>query len=304
MAESDKDVVVITHGACFDGFCAAWLFHRVFPDATYVPGYYGQKPPDVTGKQVFIADFSYPRDAIIEMCRHANSLCILDHHATAEAALDGLQEQCITRGDEIGLRIAPYIVFEQDKSGGRLAFEYLRGRFKEIAAMGTLGNDYVPPWLVAYTEDRDLWRWALPDSKAINACLRSYPLDFGTWDAFAMMVPETFRAPGEAILRREAQIVDQHCQHAVPIKLCGYSGLQVNATVMFSEIAGKLSERDGIDFGACWFIRSDGKKQWSLRSRGDDCDVSTIAIFYGGGGHKNAAGFESGSVDAMYPVLQ
>lgn len=40
------------------------------------------------------------------------------------------------------------------------------------------------------------------------------------------------------------------------------------------------------------FIREqkDGKFKFSLRSKGD-LDVSTIATFYGGGGHKNAAGF-------------
>jgi hypothetical protein len=295
VAESDKDVVVITHGGCWDGFCAAWLFHRVFPDAAYVPGYYGQKPPDVTGKRVFIADFSYPCDVMLPMCEVTRSLVVLDHHKTAQTELAELQFLAHIKET----RIRPEVVFDNDKSGGRLTWEHLLIVDRDKMIFG--GNS---PWLMEYTEDRDLWRWNLPDSKAINAALRSYPLDFETWDVFSMMVPETFRAPGEAILRREAQIVDQHCQHAVPIKLCGYSGLQVNATVMFSEIAGKLSERDGVDFGACWFVRSDGKKQWSLRSRGDDCDVSKIASFYGGGGHKNAAGFESGSVDAMYPVLQ
>lgn len=52
-----------------------------------------------------------------------------------------------------------------------LAWEFWNGR--EIA-----------PWLVDYTEDRDLWRHKLPDSEEINAALRSYPLDFELWDTF------------------------------------------------------------------------------------------------------------------------
>lgn len=40
-----------------------------------------------------------------------------------------------------------------------------------------------------------------------------------------------------------------------------------------------------------WWQRFDGKFQFSLRSRGD-IDVSEIAKKFGGGGHKNAAGFQ------------
>jgi hypothetical protein len=296
MAESDKDIVVITHGGCWDGFCAAWLFHRVFPDATYVPGYYGQKPPDVTGKRVFIADFSYPADTMIEMSHVAKSLVVLDHHKTAEPELAKLRASYQCPGDHPeGFGVMA--VFDGNKSGGRLTWDYLRPR---------LGFPAAPTWLVDYTEDRDLWLWKLPHSKAINACLRSYPLDFALWDTFSMIEPMSpkcsFVECGEAILRREEQIIDQACGHAVPLALCGLKGLQVNSTILFSEIAGRLSEKDGIDFGACWFVRSDGKKQWSLRSR-SDVDVSAVAKEFGGGGHKNAAGFESDSIDAKYPVL-
>lgn len=57
MSDNDKDVVVVYHGGCWDGFCAAWLFHRVFPDATYVPGYYGQNPPDDDDEELAACHF-------------------------------------------------------------------------------------------------------------------------------------------------------------------------------------------------------------------------------------------------------
>ena len=67
--------------------------------------------------------------------------------------------------------------------------------------------------------------------------------------------------------------------------------LAVNATVLFSEIAGELAKDR--PFGACYFDRQDGKRQWSLRSSGENgLDVAEIAKAHGGGGHKNAAGFE------------
>ena len=45
-------------------------------------------------------------------------------------------------------------------------------------------------------------------------------------------------------------------------------------------------------FGACYFDRGDGKRQWSLRSRDGAVDVAKVAKRHGGGGHRNAAGFE------------
>lgn len=56
------------------------------------------------------------------------------------------------------------------------------------------------------------------------------------------------------------------------------------------DIAGELAKER--PFGACYFDRQDGKRQWSLRSRDGGADVSEIAKRHGGGGHAQAAGFE------------
>lgn len=79
---------------------------------------------------------------------------------------------------------------------------------------------------------------------------------------------------------------------AYPAKLGDNSCWISNAPYFFaSEVAGELCER-GAEFGACYFEAENGRFQYSLRSRGD-FDVSAIARRYGGGGHKNAAGFTS-----------
>lgn len=265
--------LVIYHGGCHDGFCAAWLFWHAWPSADFHPANYGEPPPDVTGREVYIVDFSYKRPVMIELTQKAKKLVCLDHHKTAAEELVNL-----SAGSDDGL-----IRFDMGKSGGRLAWEYL--------GEGTVNN---PPWIVNYTEDRDLWRWKLPKSKEINAALRSYPMDFEVWDTLDVdfcpngmdLVPE-----GEAILRREQQIVDTHVGHAREIEMAGHKVLCVNATTMVSEICGELAKDR--PFGCCYFDRADGKRIWSLRSRSDGgVDVSEIAKSKGGGGHKNAAGFE------------
>lgn len=254
--------LVLYHAGCWDGFCAAWVCHRVHPEAEYVPVQYGQQPPDVTGRDVLILDFSYPREQLLQMKAAAKSLEVLDHHKTAQEALAGLD----------------FCVFDMTKSGGRLTWEWFYPHQSS-------------PWLVDYTEDRDLWTWKLPDSREVNAALRTLPLDFAEWDKlhYDPGARHRLRAEGTAIRRAEKVLVDQHVRHAQEITLAGHKVLCVNATMLTSEIAGALAKER--PFGVCWFEDAEIHRVYSLRSDEGGVDVAEIAKTYGGGGHKHAAGF-------------
>ncbi len=307
--------LVIYHSGCQDGFTGAWLFHHAFPLAEFHPAHYGDSPPleKATGRAVYILDFSYKRADMVRLANAATRLVVRDHHKTAEAELMGLAE-------EVGRNNADTqvdIVFNMGKSGGRMAWEYLdiegllpRDWTRKPGCRFSLNN---PPWLVEYTEDRDLWRWKLRDSREANAALRSYPMQWAMWDSLMFMVPrsdgrtfvenatwEDFCNEGRAILRVERQMIDQHLLHAREVTLGGHRILAVNATVLFSEIAGELAI--GRPFGACYFDRQDGMQQWSLRSTKDGLDVSEVASLFGGGGHPHAAGFEQNLL-AMQEIL-
>ncbi len=259
--------LVLYHASCPDGFCAAWVAHRKLPDAEFVPVQYGQDPPDVKGRALFVLDFSYKRPVMCNLYAACESLTVLDHHKTAQAELDGLGGP------------KAVIVFDMGKSGGRLAWEYFF-------------PGQPSPWLVDYTEDRDLWRWKLEESHEVNACLASWPWAFEEWDKLALdgTAVAHFAEQGTAILRYQSQAVEGQCKNAVEVDMDGHKVLAVNATMLISEIAGKLAE--GRPFGASYFVRADGKRVWSLRSRDGGIDVSEVAKKRGGGGHRNAAGFE------------
>lgn len=77
--------LVIYHAGCRDGFCAAWIAHRYLPDAEFHPGYYGHAPPDVTGRDVYILEFSYDRPDMVGLAARAKTFTVLDHHKTAVA---------------------------------------------------------------------------------------------------------------------------------------------------------------------------------------------------------------------------
>ncbi len=253
--------LILYHANCWDGFCAAWIANRALGGVETIPVQYGKEIPDVSNRNIFILDFSFSREVLVRARETSQGLLVLDHHKTAKEELAGLD----------------FCVFADEKSGARLTWEHFHG---EEAA----------PWLVDYTEDRDLWRNKLEDSQEINAALRSYPLSFELWDSLAQRNPKDLTPEGKAIRRREKQIILEHVRNAHETEVDGYKILVVNATVLYSEIAGELAKYR--PFGAVYFDRNDGKRQWSLRSTEDGIDVSALAKAHGGGGHEHAAGFD------------
>lgn len=273
MSEPKSDCLVLYHASCADGFGAAWAaWKRLGGGPQYLPVQYGEPPPfgRAEGRAVYLLDFSYPADQLLDLARAADGLTVLDHHKTAQAALAGLGGPGLS------------ITFDVGKSGARLAWEYFH-------------EGEPAPWLIDYVEDRDLWRWRLDWSREISAFVASHPHDFRLWDSWAATPPgcpawDRFVDAGTAILRYQTQLVDSLCKTAREIEMDGHRILAANVSCLFSEVAGRLAE--GRPFGAAWFVRSDGRKQWSLRSRDGGVDVSLVCKKRGGGGHRNAAGFE------------
>ena len=66
-----------------------------------------------------------------------------------------------------------------------------------------------------------------------------------------------------------------------------------------SEHLNRLLEEKQAQFVASYFQRGDGRWQFSLRSR-SDFDCSAVAKLFGGGGHKQAAGFDVASLDEVF----
>jgi len=268
--------LVLFHGGCNDGFCAAWIYRRyVNPQSDFKAVQYNTEPPTTRDRDVVILDFSYERPLLMEMYEQAQSLLVLDHHATAEQELAGLD----------------YCIFAQGKSGARMTWEHFFDHRSQFSAEDV-------PWLVAYTEDRDLWKWELPDSKAVNAALTSYPRDFAIWDEIADKGPKIMAAEGEAILRFQHRLIRPRVKHHGWTTISEFRVPITNATFLTSEIGNALA--DGHPFSAVFFIRPDSKVVYNLRSRGEDAaDVGSIARSYGGGGHKNAAAF---TLETMLPI--
>lgn len=296
-----KPDICIYHGGCDDGFGAAWAIWRKWGnEIAYVPGVYGKPLPDVRGKHVLFVDFSAKRPELIEMANVAESIVVLDHHKTAEADLSewsGWPSGSMAKLEDISLLAAkactetgyPVVaVFDQNRSGAVLAWDF---------AHGILHND-PPPNMLALIEDRDLWRFAYGDrTKQFSAALRTYPMTFEAWDRIAAD-PDALVKEGETVLRAHTANIAKFVTDAYQDDVGGHRVPVVNVPYHYASDTAHalLSAFPDAPFTACWFKRGDGMIQWSLRSEDNRLDVSEIAKGYGGGGHRNAAGFQ---VEAM-----
>jgi oligoribonuclease NrnB/cAMP/cGMP phosphodiesterase (DHH superfamily) len=263
-----SNVTVITHGRCTDGFCAAWVAQKVFPDANIIFAQFGESPPDTKGRETYILDFSYKRKILQSMYEQSKTLTVLDHHITAEADLAGL----------------PYCYFNMNKSGSGMTWCYFNNcRQSDRSFDGSM------PWLVQYVQDRDLGKHELADTRCVNAVISSYPFDFETWDELSHRKLSDVKKEGCSILRFQEQMASDMVRYAREVELDGYRVLAVNSSVMNSDVGCMLA--DNRPFGVVWFQREDGKYSYSLRSNKKGVDVSKIALHHGGGGHAQSAGF-------------
>ncbi|MBR9651883.1 DHHA1 domain-containing protein [Thalassovita aquimarina] len=275
--------ICIYHANCADGFTAAWCVRWGLGDEVeFIPASYGSEPPDVTGADVIIVDFSYKRPVLERMALSARSILMLDHHKTAREDLAGLPRPAPTWAMHQSHAGNPSARFDMTVSGAQLAWDYFCHGAR--------------PALVEYVADRDLWKWELEHSREVSAVIGSIDQAFDTWDRLSTKMETEWELialanEGAAILRKHDKdvgaVLDLTTRmmviggHRVPVANAPYS--------MASDAAGRLAE--GNPFAATYFDGPDGRA-FSLRSRGDGIDVSAIAKTYGGGGHRNAAGFK------------
>lgn len=291
---------VLYHGNCPDGHAAAFACWQQFGnEAQYLPVFYGQPVPEIPAEHtVYIVDFSYSErelkallfQRIGHRTRQQPIVIVLDHHASAQRDLSSLQQQELP-----GL----FIHFDLEECGASLVWKYFNG-FDSIEK-----PDFKPlPTFFQYVRDRDLWQWKLPDSKAISLAYWVIDKDMLSIEQFAQDLDEAkachrIITQGTAMQRYADALVKEQAARAVYGNIGGYPVPIVNATTLFSEVGDYLCQHgtslvpEPPLFVAYYFDRTDGKRQWGLRSR-VDFDCSVVAKQYGGGGHPGAAGFVTG----------
>lgn len=315
--------LVIYHASCADGFgaaFAAWL--KLGDDAEYAPMQYGKETDqfftledgtfdsdlNILNREIFILDFSFPRWVMDGLFSVAKRVVWLDHHKSAFEMWceDGERSMCEQSNgrDEV--------ILDNNKSGAMLAWEYFHP-----------GTEV--PLFIQHLDDYDRWQFKIDGTKAFQKAIWSHaPWSFKQWvewfydceAGFNHKYWADFYTEGEAILRAHEQNVQSVVKNAArkcTIEVVSVrpglgdpwkpgkeqrsfdadyevTGLAANCPPhLQSDVGHELANQSGT-FGLLWCIDKDNRCKVSLRSNGE-YDVSAIAKAFGGGGHRNAAGF-------------
>lgn len=262
-----KDIIVVYHGKCRDGFGGAWAAWKKFGDsAEYIPAQRTQDPPEIKNKEIYFIDFTYSSEITKKYISENKKIVIIDHHITAGEAI----------------KLVPENSFDINHSGAVLAWQYF---FPNQTA----------PKLLQYVEDSDLWRFNLENTKEITAFLELYDFGFKLWDEFASGMEDLekrkkYVEEGGVVLRYEASLIKEAVEDGSElVEFEGYKVLAINYPHFLASSLGHIFVKKNPPMGIVWNEKK-GIITVSLRSDGI-VDVSAIAKKYGGGGHKAAAGF-------------
>ena len=152
--------ICIYHASCADGFTAAWVVRSVLgSNIEFHAGFYQTPPPDVTGKIVYIVDFSYKRPIMEEIVKKAAKVIHIDHHDSA------IKDMADFTAPNFESLYSP----DNTESGAMLTWKYFYPT-REV------------PALIRHVDDRDRWKFSLPGTREIQANIFSYAYTFENWD--------------------------------------------------------------------------------------------------------------------------
>lgn len=307
---------VVYHSRCGDGFGGAYTFWRYLKEngvnvGTSATTLACNDDDDERGDVLFIPyshlnDASYVRQNIIphlkdrnvvyvdvcpkdelfeEMLQTPTRAIVLDHHESALKTTEKFNKEFVFERCHI----------DQTHSGAIIAWQYCYPTTET-------------PTFLQYIEDRDIWKWSYEEQSRpfTDALYGSIPYEFEAYSAFEDIdnvqkliqegkTLEKYKAIDVAISSQKA------LESMVTIDGTDYAVYIINTTNHISdlghELASKRCERLGreCDFAMLWYhdsIRDQIKI--SLRSDSDrenPVNVSEIARYFGGGGHKCASGF-------------
>ncbi len=261
--------VIIYHGGCPDGFGGAFAAWKKFGEsASYIEAKHGQPPPvDVTGAQVYLIDFCYRKEVMDELLAKTASLVVLDHHEGVKDVVTSM----------------PDYVYDANRSGASIAWSY----FHEGTEL---------PELLRYVEDDDLFRFSLPETRAIITYLTAHPFSFESWQTVeeALATPslrEALLAKAHAYEEYFLLLAELSVDHAKLIHFEGYDCYFATAhpfKPMKSLVGNLLAKKKG-PFA---LVVSAHPLGLGVSIRGDgSVDVAKVAEKYGGNGHPMSAGF-------------
>ncbi len=276
--------IIVFHYPCQDGLASAYVASLAHDNSLSKPELYpiahgvSLDVARFAGARVLFCDYAPSLNVLNQIEQVAKSIVVLDHHVTSRDALTS----------------KPYAIFDMARSGVGITWDYF---FPGIPI----------PLFLSMIQDRDLWIWGIPGSKAFTTGFFTVCSTIDTYDFVELfdLFDQLYKNPDKTeyyigiggLIQSSTNVkVKSIATHALK-KISLYQDKRVcvvNCTGEFiSELGNVISSDPNVDFAVLW--RHDnvsGEYHVSLRSC-NKANVSEIAKSFGGGGHPNAAGFSS-----------
>ncbi len=280
--------ICIYHRADLDGKCSAAIWKMAQTDFDYrlVGADYGDPLPcngltwnDLACADVALLDFSLqPWENMQRIAKIARTVTWIDHHKTA-----------IEDYKKHGLPDNVNAVLGTEYSACELAWKhYFHNR--------------PMPHIVYLLGRYDVWDIKRPNVLEMQYGVRSALVGTGIDSIIYLMkseeLVEELVASGRAIieyLEKDAAEVIRGI--GFTLEFAGHRWLAINRSGVNSKFFGEVPK----DYDGCLAFCWNGKK-WKVTMFSDKIDVSEIAKWYGGGGHKGAAGFTRDTLPFYIPV--
>lgn len=269
---------------------------------------------------VYILDFSFPPHEMEKIRKVAHRVVMIDHHESASRLWGGYREATFQEvspgmGDNpADYRSALNIQIDDTGCGALLAHRYFTkllsnrptDHLVSLEEQQAVDEFYHPRMreMVLHANDYDLWKWDMADTGAWNQLLRDgklskLPADFQAELEDIMTVifgdDVTFNENFSRCLDMHLQLLkrcQQYAHKAEAGTIMGYDAVVVNVSSDHTNLTADHLTRIHAGYVVICWTASTEKVFVSLRqSVGMRRDLSELAGRFGGGGHKNAAGF-------------
>lgn len=191
--------VVAYHDHCTDGIMAAavvddLLSLRSNPD--FVPVQYGRDLPELIrkgGKRILFVDFCPEQEQLARVAEAWEDFFVIDHHKSRDWTAEDPWNK--------------HVFYSAEHSGAYLAWAWF-------------ADHSDPPPMVLYVEDRDLWAWKIPQSRALSAALGHEPRTVERFGELLFSDPNDLIEPkGRILLEAVAHHARSLASKAFPLVL-------------------------------------------------------------------------------------
>lgn len=259
------------HITDLDGHSSGAIVKQKFPECQMIGVSYDSVLDFSTikkGETIYIVDFSFDRETTEKLIQIADVIWI-DHHKSAIAKLKGLD---IKGTREIG------------KAGCELTWDFINPLENIPSCIYLLGRydvwDHQDNDVLPFQYGMRNLEHTLPDAEIWKDLLSGDSKEFSS-------ILEKGRLLFEYEMGQNTKYAKAFSYEA---KLNGSTVIAVNKGMANSKLLDTVYDPEKHDFMVIYSHRGD-KFKYSLYSTKDEVDVSEIAVKFGGGGHKGAAGF-------------